>query len=1307
MATLVLAAAGAAISGAVGGSVVGLSAAIIGRAAGATLGSIIDQKLLGQGAAPVEVGRIERFRVLGASEGADIARVYGRMRVSGQLIWSSRFEEKVSKSSGGGKGGPSAPDVESYSYSISLAVALCEGEIARVGRIWADGQLMPLEGVTWRLYKGGETQLPDPAIVAIEGADKVPSYRSTAYVVFENLELSKYGNRIPQFSFEVFRRPTIDEAADAPDFASLAQAVTLLPPAGPFSLSTEVVRVKFGKGREQALNGNADPDRSDFLVSMDQLEGDLPGCDAVALPVTWFCSDQRCGLANPRPAVAPGWPNGKDAVWRVSGETRGTALALAAPSGQSLSLETPSDQSVREAIMNLRARGKHVLIKPQLLVNTADGNSLVSPFSSVPGQPNLAAGRDITASKAPGQVGSPDRTAAVQAEIESFVGQVEPGQFRFAGDQVTLQNSTEWSYRRFVLHYAKLCELAGGVDAFCIGQGLRGMTVLRDALDHFPFVEALRALAADVKAILGPEAKVGYAAEWQEYFGYIPEGGTGDLHYHLDALWSDPNIDFVGVENFMPLSDWRDTEGHLDEAWNSIYAPGYLESGVAGGEGYDWAYADDEARAAQDRQPIEDGIYGEDWVYRPKDLVNWWTRYHWDRPNGVRNAGPTDWVPGSKPIWFTALGCAAVDKGANEPELGRLPHPAPRELPTGSDGRTDDYIQLRYVQAALSHWKKAANNPHSDIYDAPMVDLSRCFLSGWDVRPWPAFPQLASVWPDTEGHATGPSLTGRSMMIPLAQVVRDVCARSGVGDVDVSELFGAIRGCLLGGFETARQSLQPLMMSYGFDCFEEGAVLKFRNRQGQVAFSLDPGMLVVGDDGAETLALSRAPDAEGAERVRIGFVESDRNYQAGAAEAVMPTEGEPNVSQSDMPVVLTSGEAKSIAERWLSEARVARDTLSFVLPMSDLSVGPGDIVSVPGDGRERLYRIDRIEEGVSRRCDAVRIERSVYGATRDAGEVAPQPVIAPLSAAQVYAEFMDLPMLTGNEVPHAPHIAVTATPWPGSAVVYAASQDYGYSVNTLVERNAVMGDTLTALPRAKPGLWSNAELRVRLSSGQLQSLPRIEVLNGKNVAAIRSGDAPWEVFQFETATLVETGVYLLTGLLRGQAGTDAFLPDVWPEGSDFVLLDGAPIQLSIQTSERGLERNYRVGEAGRAYDDPSFLHHVDAFDGIGLRPFSPVHLKARRLADGAISVNWIRRTRLDGDSWIAMDVPLSEAFELYLIRITVAGSVVREVTAASPQYQYSLADKALDGAQGTIRFEIAQVSEIFGPGAYAEVEFDA
>ena len=223
MATLVLSAAGAALGGSLGGSVLGLSMSTVGRFAGATLGRAIDQRILGGGGRTIETGRLDRLRLSGAGEGQPVARIHGRMRVGGHVIWATRFKEHVS-TSGGGKGAASRPTIREYSYSVSLAIALCEGEITSVNRVWADGAEISIHDLDMRVYSGAEDQMPDPKMEAVEGVGLVPAYRGTAYVVIEELDLARFGNRVPQFSFEVTR----PEQADPSDVPHNLRAVAMI-----------------------------------------------------------------------------------------------------------------------------------------------------------------------------------------------------------------------------------------------------------------------------------------------------------------------------------------------------------------------------------------------------------------------------------------------------------------------------------------------------------------------------------------------------------------------------------------------------------------------------------------------------------------------------------------------------------------------------------------------------------------------------------------------------------------------------------------------------------------------------------------------------------------------------------------------------------------------------------------------------------------------------------------------------------------------------------------------------------------------
>lgn len=946
MATLVLSAAGMALGGSIGGTVLGLSMATIGRAAGAVAGRWIDQRLLGAGSEPVETGRVDRFRLTGASEGASLSHVYGRMRVGGQVIWATHFKE--TETTTGGKGAGLAPAMTEFSYSVSLGIALCEGAITAVGRIWADGVEVSPADLNLRLYRGTKNQELDPKIVAVEGADFAPAYRGTAYVVLEDLALGQFGNRVPQFTFEVFHPSEVGTANETADIARKVQGVAMIPGTGEYSLATTPVYLSPEYGEQVAINVNSPSGPTDFETSLASLTSELPECHSSVLVVSWFGSDLRVGDCVVAPKVEQVEIDGDPMPWVVSGQGRDGAMTVPRLDDRPVYGGTPADASVVEAIKRMRTRGVDAVFYPFILMEQMAGNDLPDPYTGETGQPPLPWRGRITTERAPGVAGSTDMTSAAEAEVAAFMGSVAVSDFAIDGEAVTYTGPDEWSYRRFILHYAHLCAAAGGVAAFCIGSEMRGLTQIRGAGGSFPAVDALRVLAAEVRAIVGPDCKISYAADWSEYHGYQPVG-TADKLFHLDPLWADPNIDFIGIDNYMPLSDWRDGTEHLDADAGSIYNIDYLRSNVAGGEGYDWYYHSPEARDAQIRTDITDGD-DEPWVWRYKDIAGSWSHQHHNRIGGQRAVAPTDWIPQSKPIWFTELGCAAIDKGTNQPNKFLDPKSSESKLPYYSNGMRDDFMQMQYMRAMADHYDDPVNNPTSVEYDGPMVDMARAHVWAWDARPFPYFPATTSLWSDGDNYGRGHWLNGRASSRTLADVVRDICARSGVTQVDVSQLYGLVRGYIVDDISSARAALQPLMMAYGFDAIERNGVLVFANRTGQPTHLVADDALAIEDDSDTAVTLTRAPEAEVTGRVQFGFIDAEADYESAMSEAVLPDAQTHGVSRSEVPLALTNAEGARTVSRWLQEAHMAMDTARFTLPPSQNAIKAGDVVRLDARG---------------------------------------------------------------------------------------------------------------------------------------------------------------------------------------------------------------------------------------------------------------------------------------------------------------------------------------------------------------------
>lgn len=1309
MATILLSAAGAAVGGSIGGTFAGLSTAVIGRAVGATLGRVIDQRLLGQGSDAVEHGRVDRFRLANAGEGAAIGQVYGRMRVAGQVIWASDFKERVSVSGGGGKGAPPRPKTREYSYSVSLAVALCEGEIAGVGRIWADGQEIAANDIAMRVYRGTRDQLADPTMEAVEGAGQVPAYRGTAYVVIEDLDLSAFGNRVPQLSFEVLR----PEQASAPDAGidpSLGlRGVALVPGSGEYALATSPVHYTDGRTGRWTANVHTPLGKTDFSASIESLVDVASGLEAASLVVSWFGDDLRCGSCRLRPKVERKDAEGAKMPWRVAGVTRQMAEMLPQVDGRPVYGGTPTDASVLQAIGALKMAGKAVMFYPFVLMEQIAGNGLPDPYADAGDQPVLPWRGRITLSKAPGMSGSPDGTAAAEMEVAAFFGTAKAADFSIGSSGVAYSGPEEWSFSRFILHYAALCAQAGGVDAFCIGSELRGLTWIRGENAKFPAVEAMQALAAEVRALLGAETKIGYAADWSEYFGYQPQDGSGDRYFHLDPLWADENIDFIGIDNYMPLSDWRDGNAHLDaQNWNSIYDVDYLAANIAGGEGFDWYYHSVQAREAQIRTPITDDAYDEAWVWRYKDLRNWWSNTHHERIGGVRQTEPTAWVPGSKPFWFTEMGCAAVDKGTNEPNKFLDPKSSETALPHFSNGARDDLIQKQYLSAVLAFWSLPENNPTSEIYAGPMVNMSRAFAWAWDTRPYPFFPNDTALWADGDNYARGHWLNGRLATRTLASVVGEICRRAGLSAYDTKGLSGIVRGFMIDDVVDARSALQPLMLRYGFDAIERDGILQFVMRDRWRIADLSADDLAISDEIEGRLEQGREAEAAMTGRIRVRFTEADGDFATLSEEAILSDEATHSVSSTELPLMMTRAEGRQLAERWLTEARVARETVRFALPPSRLGLGAGDLVklAIEDEGGAGLFRIDRVEQGAMQTIEAVRVEPSVYVPAVMHEQM---PRVAPfLPPVPVTSLFLDLPLVSGDEIPHAPHFAASATPWPGGVALYQSGGEEDFRLNEIITARSVIGMTETVLPAAPAGRFENGPaLQIRLASGTLQSVSEDSLLGGANLMAIGDGSAGrWELFQFETAELIDKDTYLVSRRLRGQAGTDAFADTDWPAGSWVVMMDGRPAQIDLPSNLRRVAQRFRIGPANKAFDDPSYEERVEAFDGNGLRPYALVHLRARETVDGAIQLSWIRRSRIDGERWDLTEVPLGEEREEYVVRVWHAGKAVRELTLSAPEWFYSAEAQANDGVAKPFSMEVAQVSARFGPGPSRRVQIN-
>ncbi|HEY1632988.1 MAG TPA: glycoside hydrolase/phage tail family protein [Rhizomicrobium sp.] len=1259
MASLILSAAGQAIGGALGTfDVLGLtiSGAQLGGAVGAFVGAEIDSAL-----APgtrVKGPRLSDVSIQSSTEGAPIPRVWGRVRVAGQLIWATQYKETAKTSSTGGKGlgGPKVTQTD-YAYSISFAVGLAAGEVTRIGRVWADGALIDLSQFTTRFYPGSETQAQDTAIQEIEGAGNTPAYRGLCTIVFEDMALAQFGNRIPQLQFELVR--TISDA-DPEALENVLTGVALIPGAGEFVTATEVVTAE-DNGTTVPQNAHNASGVADWTASLDELQALAPAMARASLVVGWFGDSVSCGATLIKPGVEIAKKKTYPETWLVNGVARADAHLVSQIGGVPAYGGTPSDASVVSAIADLNARGLAVTFCPFLFMDC----------DFYPWRGRISCDPAV------------DTTAAAATQVASFFGAAAVSDFAVSGTDVTWTGSPgEWGLRRMVLHYAHLCAASGGVEAFLIGSELRGLTRVRDSATTYPAVAALKTLAADVRSIL-PGVKLGYAADWSEYNNHQTGDVAGAVQFNLDPLWSDANIDFVGIDNYMPLTDWRD--GMVGD----IHDRALLTAGIGSGEDYDWYYASDADRAAQIRTPIGDGL-GKPWVWRAKDLWGWWNNYHYDRPLGSESVTHSGWSPGLKPIRFTELGCPAVDKGANQPNVFVDPKSSESALPYFSNGARDDLIQRRFLEAHLNFWSDPANNPG-------MVEAILAWC--WDARPFPFFPAYANIWGDAANYPLGHWLNGRLGAVLLPDLVADIAPGT-----DVTDLSGIVTGYAVTDTMSARDALSPLAVAFQFDAVESEGAIKFVARGRGDPLALGEGDLVLADD--ETgfgFALVRAEESDLPVASRIAYIDPDADYRAAVAEARRLTGSASRVAQSTLPIVMDQGQAIGIGERLLMDAWTMRESATFALAPSKLALDPTDEVELTAAGRVHRLRLTEIADAASRTIQAVATDPSLYEAILGPSRAA--------NVAQVLTQtgrallvFLDLPLVVSDQAAWQPFAAAFADPWPGSIPVMRSATDSNYALDVTLTLAAQIGETTADFYAGPAWRWDAVNtLSLKLYDGAPAGLDDLSVLGGANALGIQNADGGWEVLQFADAVLTAPGEWALSRLLRGQAGTEGAMRAPVASGARVVVLNAALKQSAIPRDQYALPFHYLWGPPDKPVSDPAWQSAEEQFAGAGLRCFAPCQLRAA-YAGSDLALRWIRRDRsLGSDSWDQTEIPMSETAESYDVEILDAGGAVKRTvpSVATTSLTYTAAQIAADfpsGLPSPFRFAVYQLSSVVGRG---------
>ncbi len=1228
-----------------------------------------------------ESGRLANDRITTSIEGNPIPKGYGRFRVGGSVFWATRFNQVVSSSSDKVKSGKFSTRTinnQTLTYTASFALALCEGEIAGIGRIWIDGKTINLAdpSLTPQIYRGTENQEPDDTMRKAENVgygtpeevQNVPAYRGLAYLVFKDFPISAYGNRIPSLEVEVFRTVQDETYAN-----NLIEGVSLGPGNSEFGYDPDIIR------RREIINGQASITRenrntlhaaSDWQIALETLEHSAPNCKVVSLKVPWynmttdnapiiqpqvdsgskdslrFANEQETptqwaiegiprapidwpqvfydylgndgnyresrryvvkdsGSQGPDEGFGPTGPSGGDietryyedtperrAAWVASAQGKAdflywrerqplwTNAQLRDHSAFTISANaTPSDASVIRAIQDLKARGYQVIFIPVMI-----------------GDQNLARGRP---------------------HISTWWGTYTPNDFSTANG-VPFNNNTdsklgEWSYSRFIYHYARLCQIAGGVGYFCLGIGNPSM------MTNSSDMRSMTNTAYTVLRAINSTTKYGYISGWE--------------HYQYPDLWQD--ADFIGIDYNIPISDWRDGIYHQDylDGANSIYDIDYLKSNVLGGEEYEWYYASEDDREHQRRTDLTTrrGY---------KDVFGW---------RGQHSLS-------AKVILFAS--CPSVNKGSNY-RSDRLRHSA---------GTRDDDIQVQFIRAITEFWREfwIQEGIHPD--NSPIEHI---VFGEWDTRPWPAYPLNEDVWPDASTYPTGIAMNGKIDTIYLPELLHEIAKDFGItGRVktDFSRAYGACDGFTIPGPVSYRAAVSSLLSIFQCDIIESGDTLKAVSQQ-EVQSLATVGLDDIADvkEGEETVILVRKEAKTLPKMMTIRTVDPNNEYEPTSSVQTREVDTATASPVINSPIVIDSNRAQELVDEALYGLWAKREQATFGLLSDFLFLEPGDVITLKDFGVS--VRINSITDGNVRKINAQGFDLSIF--THAAGSV--RTLAKPESNVEfTFPDFqlMDLPILDAKDESYAaPYIAATALPWPEVSVFRSITND-NFHLDSTVSTPGAIGRTVEAFGPGPLYRWDNTtEIIVQMSNGQLASVDDIQIYDRQNTLAI-GYNGLWELIQFANAELIGPNTYKLTRLLRGQKGTEDAMGQI-PRGANVVFIDDAVQEMGFDTEDIDNLHYIRFGPATRDIGDESYLTTTYRPIARGLRPFSPVLRDVYREANGDITIRWHRRSRLGGDSWVPADVPLNEPFEQYAIILSQNGTVRENVLTNDARYTYS------------------------------------
>ena len=330
---------------------------------------------------------------------------------------------------------------------------------------------------------------------------------------------------------------------------------------------------------------------------------------------------------------------------------------------------------------------------------------------------------------------------------------------------------------------------------------------------------------------------------------------------------------------------------------------------------------------------------------------------------------------------------------------------------------------------------------------------------------------------------------------PLNGVIETLVTDYDLPKPSISATLPVIDGFVLDRRMSVRAALEGLCGAFGLSMVASGDKLVFQPLTRRSSVTLDESSLA---DEEDQPRLSRQSDSWEAEvsSVTFAFKELFQDFRQSVVRYDQPAARTKQDSAISLAAISTQSVMSKTARDWLRGRNYARHSVRFSLPPSQLPLEAGDLVALRDGDTAQIYRIDEIEDGVTRRVSATlsppRNAPPLNQNARLAKSVSPS-LVRPLF------ESLDLPLLpTSAARPHAPYLAVYSKPWIAGLGLYQGEAQSGYRYVQSLTIPAIMGVLESDLAPWSGYLWDRASLSIRLFDGDLASVgPRARVGRGQ------------------------------------------------------------------------------------------------------------------------------------------------------------------------------------------------------------------